>query len=299
MTPTECPKSRYSAAVFVGYAALAYTTGFAVYVWWALSITVACAVGTWLFAPRWPRLRQRLGIIAPLEYVAKRFNVATEQVLAWSGALLKIFDVAAKWTASAVLLNVFAGIPLSWGILLVGGVTMIYSTIGGIWADVLTDFGQFVTQFIAAFGWSNIATIVATNGAQYLKDINMTGLPALLGFMLFGQCIALFVASGSAIWAMLSPVFVPMFMLLGYHPAFVQLAFRAGDTSLNSIMLVNPFLPLFIDMLQKYKSESGIGTYLSLMVPYAFTYMVTWYLLFSAWYFFELPIGPGIGQRLM
>ena len=127
----------------------------------------------------------------------------------------------------------------------------------------------------------------------------MTGLPALLGFMLFGQCIALFVASGSAIWAMLSPVFVPMFMLLGYHPAFVQLAFRAGDTSLNSIMLVNPFLPLFIDMLQKYKSESGIGTYLSLMVPYAFTYMVTWYLLFSAWYFFELPIGPGIGQRLM
>ena len=87
--------------------------------------------------------------------------------------------------------------------------------------------------------------------------------------------------------------------VLGYHPAFVQLAFRAGDTSLNSIMLVNPFLPLFIDMLQKYKSESGIGTYLSLMVPYAFTYMVTWYLLFSAWYFFELPIGPGIGQRLM
>ena len=156
-----------------------------------------------------------------------------------------------------------------------------------------------IAQFIAAFGWSNIATIVATNGAQYLKDINMTGLPALLGFMLFGQCIALFVASGSAIWAMLSPVFVPMFMLLGYHPAFVQLAFRAGDTSLNSIMLVNPFLPLFIDMLQKYKSESGIGTYLSLMVPYAFTYMASWYLLFSVWYFFDLPIGPGIGQRLM
>lgn len=151
--------SGYSAAVFVGYAALAYTTGFAVYVWWAISITVACAIGTWLFAPRWPRLRQRLGIISPLEYVAKRFNVATEQVLAWSGALLKIFDVAAKWTASAVLLNVFAGIPLSWGILLVGGVTMVYSTIGGIWADVLTDFGQFVIQFVAA-----IALAVAVMG---------------------------------------------------------------------------------------------------------------------------------------
>lgn len=142
--------SGYSAAVFVGYAALAYTTGFAVYVWWALSITVACSIGAWLFAPRWPRLRQQLGIISPLEYLAKRFNVPTEQLLAWSGAALKVFDVAAKWVASAILLQVFAGLPMAWGILVVGGVTMVYSTIGGIWADVLTDLGQFLIQFVAA-----------------------------------------------------------------------------------------------------------------------------------------------------
>lgn len=142
--------SGYSAAVFVGYAALAYTTGFAVYVWWALSITVACSIGAWLFAPRWPRLRLRLGIISPLEYLATRFNVPTEQLLAWSGALLKVFDVAAKWVASAILLQVFAGLPMVWGILVVGGVTMVYSTIGGIWADVLTDLGQFLIQFLAA-----------------------------------------------------------------------------------------------------------------------------------------------------
>lgn len=142
--------SGYSAAVFVAYAAIAYTTGFAVYVWWALSITVACTIGAFLFAPRWPRLRQRLGIISPLEYLAVRFNVPTQQLLAWSGAALKVFDVAAKWAASAILLQVFAGIPLVWGILLVGGVTMIYSTIGGIWADVLTDFGQFLIQLVAA-----------------------------------------------------------------------------------------------------------------------------------------------------
>lgn len=142
--------SGYSAAVFVGYAALAYTTGFAVYVWWALSITVACSLGAWLLAPRWPRLRQRLGIISPLEYLATRYGVPTEQLLAWSGAALKVFDVAAKWVASAILLQVFAGLPVAWGILVVGGVTMVYSTIGGIWADVLTDLGQFVIQFVAA-----------------------------------------------------------------------------------------------------------------------------------------------------
>ncbi|MEL4356460.1 MULTISPECIES: sodium:solute symporter family protein [unclassified Luteococcus] len=155
--------SGYSAAVFVGYAALAYTVGFAVYVWWALSITVACIVGGWLFAPRWPRLRQRLGIISPLEYLAVRFNVATEQLLAWSGALLKVFDVAAKWTASAILLNVFAGIPTAWGVLLVGGVTMVYSTIGGIWADVLTDFGQFVIQLVAAIALA-VAVMIKLDG---------------------------------------------------------------------------------------------------------------------------------------
>ena len=95
--------SGYSAAVFVAYAAIAYTTGFALYVWWAVGITIACGVGAVLFAPRWPRLRQRLGIISPLEYLTIRYNVPTEQVLAWSGAGLKIFDVAAKWAASAIL----------------------------------------------------------------------------------------------------------------------------------------------------------------------------------------------------
>ncbi len=141
--------SGYSAAVFVAYAAIAYTTGFALYVWWAVGITIACGVGAVLFAPRWPRLRQRLGIISPLEYLTIRYNVPTEQVLAWSGAGLKIFDVAAKWAASAILLQVFAGVPLALGILLVGGVTLVYSTVGGLWADALTDFGQFVIQLVA------------------------------------------------------------------------------------------------------------------------------------------------------
>ncbi|MCU1475322.1 MAG: putative Na(+)/solute symporter [Subtercola sp.] len=141
--------SGYSAAVFVAYAAIAYTNGFALYVWWALTVVVACVVCAFVFAPRWPRMRIRLHIISPLEYLAIRFNVPTQQLLAWSGTVLKVFDVGAKWTASAVLLNVFAGVPLVTGILLTGGVTLIYSTVGGLWADVLTDFGQFIIQLVA------------------------------------------------------------------------------------------------------------------------------------------------------
>ena len=141
--------SGYSAAVFVGYAAIAYTEGFVLYVWWALGITFAMVLGSFVFVPRWPRLRQRLNVISPLEYLKIRYNLPTQQVLAWSGTALKVFDVGAKWAATAILLEVFAGVPLSWGILLTGGVTLVYSTIGGLWADALTDAGQFIIQLLA------------------------------------------------------------------------------------------------------------------------------------------------------
>ena len=145
----------------------------------------------------------------------------------------------------------------------------------------------FIAQFIAAFAWTNMSTMVG-----------MTGLPALICFMLFGQLLGLFTSSGSAVWALLSTVFVPMFMLLGYHPAFIQAAFRAGDGALNTVALVNPFLPLFLEIIRRYKKDSGIGTYLSLMMPYAMAFLVMWYALFIFWYLTGWPVGPGIPQRL-
>lgn len=155
-----------------------------------------------------------------------------------------------------------------------------------------------IAQFIAAFTWTNIATLLAASGATFLQHIQMTGLAAFICFMLFAQFLGLFTASGSAVWSLLSPVFVPMFMLLGYHPAFIQMAFRAGDGSLNTVMIVNPFLPLFLEEMQKYKKDAGIGTYLSLMLPYAISFLVMWYLLFSLWFLMGLPPGPGVTQRL-
>ena len=153
----------------------------------------------------------------------------------------------------------------------------------------------FIAQFIAAFAWTNMSTMIAMKGALFLKDVGMTGLPALICFMLFGQLLGLFTSSGSAV---LSTVFVPMFMLLGYHPAFIQAAFRAGDGALNTVALVNPFLPLFLEIIRRYKKDSGIGTYLSLMMPYAMAFLVMWYALFIFWYLTGWPVGPGIPQRL-
>lgn len=141
--------SGYSSAVFVGYAALAYTQGFSLYVWWACSISLALVLGAGVFAPRWARLRQQFNLISPLEFLATRYGVPTQQVLAWSGAVLKIFDVGAKWTSAALLLNAFAGVPFVWGVLLTGGVTLVYAVVGGLWADALTDLSQFLIQIVA------------------------------------------------------------------------------------------------------------------------------------------------------
>jgi solute:Na+ symporter, SSS family len=139
-----------SAVVFTGYAAVAYTTGFTLYVWWALPIGTAVLLGAVLIAPRWSRLRARYDVGSAMEYLKTRYDLPTQQVLSWSGSLLKIFDVGAKYAAIAVILHVITGAPPATGILIAGAVSLVYVTIGGLWADALTDLAQFAIQVAAA-----------------------------------------------------------------------------------------------------------------------------------------------------
>lgn len=162
--------SGYSSAVFVGYAALAYTSGITVYFWWAASIALALLFGMPIFPGRWVRMRQQFHVISPLEYLKVRYDLPTQQLLGWSGAILKVFDVGAKWSASAILLHAFAGVPLLWGVILTGGVTAFYSVMGGLWADALTDLSQFVIQFIAGVSML-VATLIKLGGVSSLWRI--------------------------------------------------------------------------------------------------------------------------------
>lgn len=159
--------SGYSAIMFVTFAAVAYDYGITVYFWWPLTIGLGIGIGAFLFAPRWNRLRSKHNVKSPLEYLAVRYNLPTQQVLAYSGAALKVVDIAAKWVAIAVLLQGFADIPLGWGIGLTGVCTMFYMAFGGLWADVLTDFGQFVIQAVAGIAML-IAVMAHLNGFSTL-----------------------------------------------------------------------------------------------------------------------------------
>jgi len=140
--------SGHSGAVFVAYAAVAYTHGFTMYMWWAFPVAVVVIGTAKIFPVYWFRLRRELQIQSPLEYLSIRYNVLTQQVVAWSGVLLKVFDVGAKWAAIGILLHVVAGITMTTGILVSGVVTLIYVTFGGLWGVIVTDFIQFLVQVL-------------------------------------------------------------------------------------------------------------------------------------------------------
>ncbi|QDH81144.1 Na+:solute symporter [Echinicola soli] len=141
--------SGYSGAVFVAYAGIAYTHGFTIYVWWAFTVAVAVLVTAFYIAPRWARLRVNFGVQSPTEYLLIRYNLPTQQLIAWVGTVIKVFDTGGKLAAIAILLNVFSGTSITFGVLLVGFISLIYITIGGLWADVWNDFGQFLIQLLA------------------------------------------------------------------------------------------------------------------------------------------------------
>lgn len=148
-------------------------------------------------------------------------------------------------------------------------------------------------QFITFFNWSNIGTILAIKGADFLKNIGFTGLPLLIGIIIFSCLINILIASASAKWAVLGPVFVPMLMLLGYSPAFTQLAYRIGDSITNPITPLLAYFPMALSSARKYDEKLGMGTLISILLPYSIYFAIFWIILFAIWYMLNLPLGPG------
>lgn len=155
-----------------------------------------------------------------------------------------------------------------------------------------------LSQFVAFFNWSNMGKFMALSIIDVLEKLNMTGVPVFVGLMFLSALLTMFIASGSAIWSILAPVFVPMFMLLGFHPAFAQIVFRVADSSVIPFAPMSPFLPLFLSFLQRYRKDAQLGTYYSLILPYPIAFFVVWTIMLIVWYLLGLPIGPGVYPRM-
>lgn len=153
----------------------------------------------------------------------------------------------------------------------------------------------FAAQFVAWFKWSNLGLILAIKGAGILQAMDIGLIPLVVLFVIFSGFINLFMGSASAKWAILGPVFIPIFMLLGYSPELSQAVFRIGDSVTNVISPMMSFFALIIVYYQKYDSKAGIGTLIATMLPYSVVFFVLWTLLMIVWILTGLPLGPEAG----
>ena len=206
--------------------------------------------------------------------------------------------------------NFFRGlIPVLFSLFTVGGI--VYGKVTGSIArandilDFMTDamkrMGGYIVlvlvigQFTRMFQFANLDKLIAIKGAEGLKVLGFESYPMLF-FIAFICIIALanlFMGSASAKWAIFAPIFAPMFITLGYHPAFTQLLYRIGDSITNCVSPLYPYFPLLLGWIAAIdKKKSRVGTVLSYLTPYAFFLLIGWVIMLAIWYMLGLPVGP-------
>ncbi|TWV23009.1 AbgT family transporter [Streptomyces albidoflavus] len=203
-------------------------------------------------------------------------------------------------------------VPLLFGAFLIGGV--VYGVVARtvkqaadvprMMAESVTGMASYIVlilviaQFIAVFNWSNVGTLLAVESAELLESVGLTGFTAVVLFVLLVTVLNLFITSGSALWSLMAPVFVPTFMLLGMEPAFTQAAFRIADSATQMITPLNPYLFLALALLKRYEPSAQLGTLMSRLAIFVVPFLVTWLAVLGLFYAFDLPLGPGAGIHL-
>lgn len=120
----------------------------------------------------------------------------------------------------------------------------------------------------------------------------------MITFAVVAALINLVMGSASAKWAIMAPVFIPLFMLLGYSPEFVQVVYRIGDSVTNIISPMMSYFALVVAFVERYDRKAGIGSVVALMLPFTFVFFTIWIILLVIWMLVGIPVGPGAGIHL-
>ncbi len=155
-----------------------------------------------------------------------------------------------------------------------------------------------ISQFIAFFNFSNIPTVVAVEMADWLEGADIGALWLLIGFIVVILILDLIIPGALPKWAIFAPIFVPLFLRLNVAPQTVLAAYRLGDSPMNVITPLMVYLPFIVLVTQRYKKDAGLGTIISLMLPYTVIVLVTWLIFFVVWYLLGIPMGPGYPTKL-
>ena len=151
----------------------------------------------------------------------------------------------------------------------------------------------FAAQFVSFFAYTNLGTVLSVKGAEFLEAIGLTGIPLIILFIILSAFINLFIGSASAKWAIMAPIFVPMFFKMGLSPELTQMSYRIADSSTNIISPLMNYFAMIVIFMQKYDKDRGLGTLISTMLPYSMAFLLLWSVLLIIWMAFGLPLGPG------
>lgn len=148
----------------------------------------------------------------------------------------------------------------------------------------------FCALFIDAFATSNIGLLVALKGANFLQSLALPGQITIVGIIILSASVNLLVGSASAKWALIAPIFVPMLMQLGISPDLTQAAYRVGDSVSNIITPLLPYFPLVVVFCQRYVKNTGIGTLISMMLPYSIIFGIAWTIFLLLYWWIGIPL---------
>lgn len=195
-----------------------------------------------------------------------------------------------------LIMLVFLAIGIAYGVgartitSMVDGINAVTKTFAGLGGLIFLLF--VISQFLAYFNYSNIATIVAVDLGDALEHLKLGAIPLLLGLIAITGAVGLLIVGAIPKWAIFAPIFVPLFMKLGIAPEIVLAAYRVGDSPPNGVSPLMPYFALIVVFAQRYQKDAGVGTVVAMMLPYGVAISVVWILLFLAWELLGLPYGP-------
>jgi aminobenzoyl-glutamate transport protein len=194
-----------------------------------------------------------------------------------------------------MLMFLAAGLGYGWATGTLRGSTAVMGALTKTFAGLagLILLLLIIAQFISYFNYTNIATVAAVGLADPLESANVGAIWLLIGFIVVTIVIDLIIPGVIPKWAIFAPVFVPLFVRLGIAPQTVLAAYRIGDSPANVVTPLMVYLPFIVLLCQRYRKEAGVGTVVSLMIPYFLIVSVAWVVFFVVWYLLGIPLGPG------
>ena len=307
-----------------GYTVLATDNWFFMIASTVLIVAIGTLVTDKIVEPRLGRFEQEEGqadhrLTALTGQEAKGMKIASLVLLLLVAGLIAAAIPRASLLRNPQTGSLTTGAPLIDGIIILLALlffvpSVLYGRISGTYKNEKDVAGQLeknmaamggyialifvAAQFISFFNYSKLGTILAISGAEFLKSSGISGPLLMVIFVLFTSLLNLLMGSATAKWTVLAPIFIPMFMMLGYSPELTQVAYRIGDSCTNLITPMMSYFAMIVVFARKYDKKAGIGTLVSMMLPYSLFFLIGWTVLLVVWMITGLPLGPGAATLL-